>query len=64
VRPANITVFLNGVLVQNHFEFEGQTLYLGHPFYREYDTAPIKLQAHEDHSEPISFHNIWVSELN
>lgn len=51
-------------LVQNHFEFKGQTLYIGHPFYRKYDTAPIKLQAHGDHSEPISFRNIWVRELN
>jgi hypothetical protein len=55
---------LKGVLVQNHFEFEGRTLYIGHPFYRKYDTAPIKLQAHGDHSEPISFRNIWVRELN
>jgi hypothetical protein len=53
-----------GVLVQNHFELKGQTLYIGHPFYKKYDTALIKLQAHGDHSEPISFCNIWVRELN
>jgi hypothetical protein len=46
------------VLVQNHFELKGQTLYIGHPFYKKYDTAQIKLQAHGDHSEPISFRNI------
>jgi len=62
--PANVTVFFNGVLVQNHFELKGQTLYIGQPFYKKYDTAPIKLQAHGDHSEPISFRNIWVRELN
>ena len=39
------TVFLNGVLVENHFELKGQTLYIGKPFYKKYDTAPIKLQA-------------------
>jgi hypothetical protein len=62
--PAYVTVFFNGVLVQNHFELKGQTLYNGKPFYKKYDTAPIKLQAHGDKSEPISFRNIWVRELN
>jgi hypothetical protein len=62
--PAYATVFFNGVLVQNHFELKGQTLYIGKPFYKKYETAPIKLQAHGDHSEPISFRNIWVRELN
>ena len=61
--PAYVTVFFNGVLVQNHFELIGQTLYIGKPFYKKYDTAPIKLQAHGDKSEPISFRNIWVREL-
>ena len=61
--PAYVTVFFNGVLVQNHFELKGQTLYRGTPFYKKYDRAPIKLQAHGDHSEPISFRNIWVREL-
>jgi hypothetical protein len=61
--PAYVTVFFNGVLVQNHFELKGQTLYIGKPFYKMYDTAPIKLQAHGDKSEPLSFRNIWVREL-
>ncbi len=61
--PANVTVFFNGVLVQNHFELSGETLYIGKPFYKAYDTAPIKLQAHPDPSPPISFRNIWVREL-
>lgn len=61
--PAYATVFWNGVLVDNHFELKGQTLYIGKPFYKKYDTAPIKLQAHGDKSEPISFRNIWVREL-
>jgi hypothetical protein len=62
--PAYVTVFFNGVLVQNHFALQGETLYIGKPFYKKYDTAPIKLQAHGDHSEPISFRNIWVRKLN
>jgi len=61
--PAYVTVFFNGVLVQNHFELKGQTLYVGKPFYKQYDAAPIKLQAHGDKSEPISFRNIWIREL-
>jgi hypothetical protein len=61
--PAYVTVFFNGVLVQNHFELKGETLFIGQPFYKKYDSAPIKLQAHGDHSEPISFRNIWVREL-
>jgi 3-keto-disaccharide hydrolase len=62
--PANVTVLFNGVLVQNHFELKGQTLYIGKPFYKAYDRAPIKLQAHGDKSEPLSFRNIWVRDLN
>jgi hypothetical protein len=61
--PAYVTAFHNGVLVQNHFELKGQTLYIGHPFYKAFDGAPIKLQAHGDPSAPISFRNIWVREL-
>lgn len=61
--PAYATVFFNGVLVQNHFELKGETLYIGKPFYKKFDGAPIKLQAHPDPSEPVSFRNIWVREL-
>ena len=61
--PACVTVFFNGVLVQNHFQLKGQTLYIGQPFYKKYDNAPIKLQAHGDKSEPLSFRNIWVRDI-
>ncbi|HLJ77077.1 MAG TPA: DUF1080 domain-containing protein [Acidobacteriaceae bacterium] len=61
--PAYATVFWNGVLVEDHFQLQGQTLYIGKPFWKAYDRAPIKLQAHGDKSEPISFRNIWVREL-
>ena len=61
--PAYATVFWNGVLVEDHFQLKGQTLYIGQPFYKAYDRAPIKLQAHGDKSEPISFRNIWVRPL-
>ena len=61
--PAYVTVFFNGILVQNHFQLTGQTLFIGKPFYKAYDRAPIKLQAHGDKSEPISYRNIWVREI-
>ncbi|HWB27429.1 MAG TPA: DUF1080 domain-containing protein [Chitinophagaceae bacterium] len=61
--PARVTAFHNGVLVQNNYELTGQTLYIGHPFYKAHGASPIKLQAHGDASEPISFRNIWVRPL-
>jgi Domain of Unknown Function (DUF1080) len=62
--PAYATVFLNGILVENHFELKGQTLYIGKPFYKPYESAPIKLQAHGDKSEPLSYRNIWIREID
>jgi hypothetical protein len=61
--PAYVTVFFNGVLVENHFELKGETRYIGQPFYKAHGAAPIMLQAHGDPSQPISFRNIWVREL-
>lgn len=61
--PAYVTALHNGVLIQNHVELKGQTVYRGKPEYKKYDTAPIKLQMHGDPSPPISFRNIWVREL-
>jgi hypothetical protein len=61
--PATIIAFLNGVLVQNNVEIQGQTVYIGKPSYKKHGPSPIKLQDHGDPSEPISFRNIWVREL-
>ena len=61
--PAKVTAFHNGVLVQNDVVLTGETLYIGKPYYKPYDRAPIKLQAHGDPSPPLSFRNIWVREL-
>jgi Domain of Unknown Function (DUF1080) len=61
--PARATVFFNGVLVENNVELLGATLYIGKPSYKAHGPAPIKLQAHGDKSEPLSFRNIWVREL-
>ena len=62
--PARITVFFNGVLVQNNIELKGATLYVGQPSYQKHGPAPIKLQAHGDKSEPLSFRNIWIRPLD
>jgi hypothetical protein len=62
--PARVTVLFNGVLVQNNFELAGPTQYVGKPSYTQaHGPSPIKLQAHGDKSEPISFRNIWVREI-
>jgi len=61
--PAVASVFHNGVLVQNHFILKGETRYVGLPFYKAHGACPIKLQAHGDKSEPLSFRNIWIREL-
>jgi hypothetical protein len=62
--PAYVTVLHNGVLVQDHYELKGETVYIGKPKYKAYGDAAIKLQAHGDPSPPISFRNIWVRKLN
>ncbi|MDQ6845874.1 MAG: DUF1080 domain-containing protein, partial [Bacteroidota bacterium] len=58
--PARVTAFLNNVLVQNNFSLRGSTPYIGLPKYIRHGAAPIKLQAHGDKSEPISYRKIWV----
>jgi hypothetical protein len=62
---ARVTVFLNGVLVQNDYELLGESSYIGkHEYVKSgHGSAPIKLQAHGDPSEPISYRNIWLREL-
>jgi hypothetical protein len=61
--PARITAFFNGILIQNDFALEGETVFIGVPAYQAHGASPIKLQAHGDPSPPISFRNIWLREL-
>lgn len=58
-----VTVLLNGVLVQNNTIIRGTTEYIGHPRVQKHDNGPIILQSHGDASEPISFRNIWIRNL-
>lgn len=61
-RPAYVTVFLNGVLVQNRQPFLGSTIWRDVGKYEAHaDAAPIQLQ---DHDSPVSFRNIWVRPLS
>lgn len=62
--PARVTLFHNGVVLQNNFELKGVTRYIGLPYYYPHGASPIKLQAHGDKSKPISFRNIWVRRLS
>lgn len=61
--PAYLTVIQNGVLIQDHVEAKGQTFWVGNPIYESHGASPIRLQAHPDPSEPISFRNIWIRPL-
>jgi hypothetical protein len=61
LEPARMTVFHNGVLVQNNAELKGPSGWLMHLPYEEHaPRQPILLQ---DHSAPVRFRNIWVREL-
>lgn len=60
IEPAKITVFHNGILIQNNVSLLGVTEYIGLPTYKNAEKASIKLQ---DHGNPVSFRNIWVREL-
>lgn len=59
--PAFCTVIHNGVLVQNHVQLKGTTVYIGQPSYTKHaDKEPIILQ---DHGNPVKFRNVWIREL-
>lgn len=59
--PARVTLFHNGVLVQNNEEPFGPTSWLKWLPYADHgDRGPISLQ---DHDHPVRYRNIWLLEL-
>jgi Domain of Unknown Function (DUF1080) len=59
--PPRITVFQNGVLIQNNVGLWGNTVYIGIPKYDVHrDKEPLILQ---DHGNAVSYRNIWVRAL-
>jgi 3-keto-disaccharide hydrolase len=61
LRPARMTVFHNGVLVQDNVELSGPTEHGERPPYQPGpDKDPLALQ---DHGEPVRYRNIWIREL-
>ncbi len=61
LEPARVTLFHNGILVQNNEEPFGPTSWLKWlPYTDQGDRGPIALQ---DHSHPVRYRNIWLREL-
>jgi len=61
VQPARMTVFQNGVLVQDSTELLGTTTHKKRAKYELHaDKEPIMLQ---DHSDPVRYRNIWVRQI-
>jgi hypothetical protein len=59
IRPADVTVLHNGVLVQDHVEIHGPTA-TNEPYKAHPAKLPLELQ---DHNHPVRYRNIWVREL-
>ncbi len=61
VDPGYVTVFVNGVLAQDHTPLEGPTGHMGRSRSRPFpEKGPLVLQ---DHGNPTRFRNIWYREL-
>ncbi len=62
IKPAYVTVFHNGVVVQNHHDIMGPTL---HRELAHYAAQPAEDSLGlQDHGNPIRYRNIWIRRLN
>ena len=58
---ARVTVFVNGVLVQDNVTLTGPTGHKSRPPYKKHpEKLPLGLQ---DHGNPVKFRNIWIRPL-
>ena len=60
--PGSLTVFLNGVLVQDHWELEGPTWHCRRTRQEKPRATKGSIQF-QDHGNPVHFRNVWVREL-
>jgi hypothetical protein len=60
--PPRVTVFQNGVLIQNNYSLRGPTQYIGIPEYTVKKHGPGSLML-QDHGNPVAYRNIWIREL-
>lgn len=59
--PGSVTVLHNGVLVQDHWEFEGMSTHCRRRPLAPY--APKLPLALQDHGDLVRFRNIWIREI-
>jgi hypothetical protein len=60
IKPPCLTVFHNGVLIQNHVEVLGPTTSYNTELPEKAEKGPLMLQ---EHNNAVSFRNIWVRKL-
>ena len=61
LKPARVTAYLNGVLIQDAQELLGPTSHkVRTPYTAHADKLPLGLQ---DHDHPVRFRNVWIREL-
>jgi hypothetical protein len=61
VKPAYFTVLFNGVMVHNHQQQLGATIWRQNAKYTPH--APEESLSLQDHSQPVRFKNIWIRKI-